>query len=447
MATSRNFIFCKRLQYIFSALDNARSRKGAKELAPVNSFDEDGELTELLDSFISLRWARPWPDESWSSRAFKKMVSSTIQEQGYVYRPLPDLPEDFETWNLVVILTRLDWFARQSIRGLQHFRDVPTGIYRKNPPSHFILNWLRHANLMLLTLWHNFHENEELRQAVIHQKVVLPEALGRFLRLLAMVHASHKEWKNAPGAGELWAWPTQATPGCYAEDGWPGNMEKFDLVEELESVQQLFALQNHKRRDHKLRNNFGEAKKFLIYALDSFPKTIVVHLCLRYSVEHVVPVGNPAGKKTGTRPAVDLETFVDQLEGYCRKVNRKPGALLPGLYMAQLQYGLRRGHHAHVLLFINGLRFCHGEEALVRTAMELWTHNVAPGVGSAWSINTIPGHPHKGATGTYRRNHDEEKISCLVHLIEHLVRFDLPFDYVGESKVKRFRKSKMTKPR
>ncbi len=428
-----------RLHRMFEALyGNARIPVPPRS-QPVNHFADDLQAQHFLRDFIELRGPSEAPPvdtrrripgmyfaDDASDKAATSLQSTLSAAQA----------RDPLTLELVCNLVESERFMRMSINSLQHIKDVASDASLNDLPSQFALDWVEHALNLAQDIRRLFYENAPLNEAIIFQRITIPGALARFLRLLSLIHASYKLWAKKPHPGAIWILPSMAEP--VYEGDWMMDIQSLDLYEELKQIQALLKRQS-KAADNKRLKNFKRALVIVDAAHQYGTQTLVIHLCLEYLTGATLPLLNMKDEIIVPEPKVNLDVFRSHLAAFLRQLDKKVLKLDLRGYLLKLEYGLQKGHHAHLLLFVKEAN--HKDEmSLIQLLSDLWIAQITQSDGHAWSFNTNTGHSYKAATGLLHQK-DEKKILQMEIFLKYLIKYNLPFDYLPQLKFQRFRSS------
>ena len=340
--------------------------------------------------------------------------------------------------DLARLLVRSEDFMRASVRALDVIKEIEPNIFATGAINKVALDWVARANELGSDNERAFRDNSELRKRISVQRIHMKPALARFLRLLSIVHATHfLHFSPSKQPVLRWQWPLADT-NVPAGDDWDDSFVDIDIVKELKAVQALLKVQKDSQ-DRLHRSNFVKACAVADEAFERCSKVLVV----RFDVGFRQGVDQPGlcvmGESIGPQSKIGLTTMSDYLTDFKKSFDKLYRKDCLG-FIFKMEYGLEKGHHAHVIFFLNGHRR-QRDIYISRELGELWVEKVTGGRGIYWNCNSRKYvYPQCGIGMIERTDHEKREI-LKKKVLTYLVKHDLPFEVLKVNGVRQFRAS------
>lgn len=201
------------------------------------------------------------------------------------------------------------------------------------------------------------------------------QAFGQRIKSLIMNLADH-QWQSLLHAStDPYILPFRAAYDHYlfhlAQGREPTEIELLSItLHAFQSAQFALRMDSVRRSHQKVRNSL------LQYVHDLkmiYPKLMIVRLDLWYAREYA-------------RNMLPELRILEDWEQLLRFIAQRFTPAWVG-YAVKFEYGLKRGVHAHVMLFFNG-REVREDETIGRIVGEHWQHGITQGVGGYFNSNT-----------------------------------------------------------
>lgn len=334
---------------------------------------------------------------------------------------------------LIKALVQAEQFMRSSVNSLDLLKAVDPDTRVTTRPSQTALDWVRHALDMAMRIQQLFVENENLRHAVIQQRLQPPPALAKFLELLFLILSTYHLWSGKND--NHWIWPDIETVD-YHQD-WQKYSPYFDLVRELVEIQSILAKQNSAR--DRLRNaNFTTACNLVNEAFAASSKVLAIRIDLGYAKGISSFLIKSRSNHQNETP-INLEEFLTHLSIFLGVMN-KTYVNSRLAYILKIEYGISKGYHAHILLLLNG----HKHQQDVSIAQKLgksWSEDITQGRGIYWNCNANRSRYKKDAIGMINRADEQKRDHLKAYVLTYLVKHDIPLGVLHERAFRKFRPS------
>lgn len=405
---------CARLTRILKAIF------GPKDKTPLEPFKNSSNYFSDDSTFIQDFASQHWPERNISSN------STHTDEKRDTSSP--------RSIELMQALIGAEQFMRSSVNSLELLRAVEPDTRILTPPSQWASDWGRHALDTAMRIQQLFVENYRLHDIIARQGISLPPALAKFVELISLILSTYHLWAQRPD--NHWIWPDMLN-SSYSQD-WYHFCPYLDLVQQLEEIQLLLAKQNASK--DRLRNkNFATACALVDESFVYSSRVLVIRLDLGYrkGVHPIPPYRR--NKEDELKTPIDIDIFLAHLANFLKILNKIYGKYKLA-HIIKIEYGLQKGYHAHLLVFLNG-RQHQRDISIAQQLGEKWVNDITHGEGTYWNCNANINQYRHQAIGMICRS-ENEKIDLLKsQVLTYLVKHDIPLEIFKQKPFRKFRPS------